>query len=116
MAVADAKVGATTLPEHHAGPGREHHLHHDRAYTITQADVDAGAVANTATATGRTPAGAADRPRRPRPPRRRPPPAATLTLVKTAGPPTDVNGNGRVDAGDTIAYTLRWSPTPARSR
>ena len=31
---------------------------------------------------------------------------ATLTLSKSAGPPTDVNANGRVDAGDTIAYSF----------
>ena len=29
-----------------------------------------------------------------------------LTLDKSAGPIVDVNGNGRVDAGDTIAYAF----------
>jgi uncharacterized repeat protein (TIGR01451 family) len=34
-----------------------------------------------------------------------------LTLVKHAGTPTDVNGNGITDAGDTIPYTFDLSNT-----
>ena len=34
------------------------------------------------------------------------PSAAALTLDKQAGTPVDVNGNGLVDAGDTIPYTF----------
>ena len=55
-------------------------------YTLTQADVDAGHVANTATATGTTPTGTASR----RPTRTDTPIAAgpAITLDKVAGTPT----------------------------
>src|SRR5690606_21743586 len=75
-------------------------------YTITPDDVIAGSVDNSATATG-TPPGS--------PPIESPPstttttttaPAPALTLVKTAGAPVDVNGNGITDAGDIIAYSF----------
>ena len=38
---------------------------------------------------------------------------STLTLVKTAGTPIDVNGDGRVDAGDRIPYSFAVTNTGA---
>ena len=74
-------------------------------YTVTQADVNAGGVTDSATATGTPPTGPAVT---------SPPSSAvldiptvpSLTLSKTADPPVDVNGNGVIDAGDTIAYSF----------
>ena len=37
----------------------------------------------------------------------------SITLDKSAGPVVDVNGNGRVDAGDTIDYTFLVTNTGA---
>ncbi|WP_344081139.1 DUF7507 domain-containing protein [Luedemannella helvata] len=72
-------------------------------YTVTQADADAGQVTNTAVASGTPPSGPAVTsapdhitltiPR-----------SAGLGLTKTAGQPTDANGDGRIDAGDTVSY------------
>lgn len=78
------------------------------AYAITQADVDAGTVSNEATVTAQSVAG---------------PATATddanvavvgtdaLTLLKSAAAIVDANGNGRTDAGDTIAYTFTVTNT-----
>ncbi|WP_431070875.1 DUF7507 domain-containing protein [Microbacterium phyllosphaerae] len=77
-------------------------------YVLTQDDVDAGIVRNTATVTAQSVAGSAE---------------GTddadvvvvgtdaLTLLKSAAAVLDVNGNGRTDAGDTIAYTFTVTNT-----
>ncbi|MGY4719286.1 DUF7507 domain-containing protein [Naumannella huperziae] len=78
-------------------------------HTLTQADIDAGGVENTATATGRTPNGAEvggdDTVSTPLPG------GPAVALDKQAGAVTDANGNGRVDAGDQIAYVFQISNT-----
>ena len=115
VAVADAKVGRDDLPDDDAGPRGEHHVHHAAPYVITQADVDAGSVANTATVSGRSPAGT----------------SVDLAGVLHLDPDLDDQhphpGQDRRDArptstataGSTRATgspTASPSPTPARSR
>src|SRR5690606_12615052 len=87
-------------------PGEEALCATTEPYTVTGADMAAGAVTNVATATGTDPDGdPVESPEdttsvattQPRP---------ALELVKTAGEPVDVDGDGEVDAGDTIAYTF----------
>lgn len=73
-------------------------------YAATQADVDAGAIRNSATAAASPPQGqplvrsastvtplAA---------------APAVTLTKTAAIPVDLDGNGRINAGDTVNYSF----------
>ena len=112
LAVVDPKVGATTCPTTALAPGATATCTTTAPYTITQADVDAGTVANTATVTGRNPAGATvtSNPSSTATPTST---TATLALTKTAGTPVDVNTNGRVDAGDRIGYTFGVTNTGA---
>jgi uncharacterized repeat protein (TIGR01451 family) len=78
------------------------------SYVVTQADVDAGSVANTATATGTDPNNttvtSTD--------------GVTVSAVQTASfsnvkssTVTDVNNDGLTDAGDTIAYAVTVTNT-----
>ncbi len=103
VTVNDPKVGAVTCPAGPLAVGATVTCTAD-AYTLSQEDVNAGEVLNTATATGTatglpnatdddsttTPVAA----------------APALTLEKTAGTPVDVNNSGLTDAGDTIAYSF----------
>ena len=110
VAVTDPKVGAVTCPVTTLDPTESTTC--TKTYTITQADVNSGAVVNTATATGTPPNGPAVQ----SPPDSTTTPTstvATLGLDKQAGTPVDVNGNGRVDAGDTIAYSFLVTNTGA---
>ncbi|MCW2755540.1 MAG: conserved repeat domain protein [Marmoricola sp.] len=110
VGVTDPKAGSVTCPVTAVAPGASTTCTADSPYVITQADVDAGTVDNTATSTGTPPTG---------PPVTSPPsstttpivPITTLSLVKHASTPLDVNGNGRTDAGDTIAYSFTLTNT-----
>ena len=101
VGITDVKVGAVTCPVTTLAPGATTTC--TATYTVTQADVDSGHVANTATASGTPPTGA--------------PVTATdstdttltsapaITLDKQAGAIADLDGNGQ-DAGDTILYSF----------
>ena len=112
VTVNDAKVGAVFCPVTTLQPGASTTCTAD--YTITQADVNTGAVANTATASGSPPTGPAVTSA----PSSTSTPTSTvrsIVLDKTAGTPVDVNANGRVDAGDTIAYSFLVTNTGAQT-
>ena len=114
IAITDAKVGATSCAATTLAPGASTTCTTTTAYTIIQADVDAGSVANTATATGANPSGTAvtSNSSSTATPTST---TGTLALTKTAGTPVDVNRNGRVDAGDTIAYSFAVTNTGAQT-
>ena len=93
-------VGAVSCPVTTLAPGASHDLHR-RRYTLTQADVDAGTVDNTATATGTPADRCRRRPRRTRP--STPIPADPTHHLGQAGR----DARRATPAGDTIDYTLR---------
>lgn len=75
------------------------------AYTVTQADLNIGSIDNTAFAAGTSPIGPvqsnSDSTTTPTPT-----PNPQLVLDKSATISGDVDGDGRADVGDTIAYTF----------
>ncbi|NBH06482.1 WD40 repeat domain-containing protein [Amycolatopsis sp. SID8362] len=107
VAVADPKVGPVTCPAASLAPGKSTQCS-ARPYVLTQSDVDAGKVDNTATATGKPPSGGPvtddDTATAPIPQ------VPGIALEKESGGITDVDGNGP-DAGDTIAYTFTVTNT-----
>ncbi|MFT3970801.1 MAG: LPXTG cell wall anchor domain-containing protein [Micropruina sp.] len=102
VSVSDPKVGAVDCPVDALAPQASTTC--TATYTLTQADVDAGEVVNTATATG-TPPGGGD-PVTPTDTVTTPIPSAPgMSLDKQAGVPSGNN------AGDTIAYTFLLTNT-----
>lgn len=109
VVVIDPRLTGLTAPPGPLAPGAIVHLSAD-PYTVTQADVDAGEVVNSAVARGNVPGG----PETTSPPDELvidgPPPAGAIELEKLASL-DDVNGNGFADAGEQIVYSFRIANT-----
>jgi uncharacterized repeat protein (TIGR01451 family) len=107
--VNDAKLPAVTCAATNLAPGLTTTC--TGIYTITQVDLDAGTVQNTAAVTGSSPDGTpADDTsgtdgNNDTPTDTALPQLGLIAIVKTASPVNDIDGNG-VDIDDTIAYTF----------
>ena len=104
LAVSDPKAGAVTCPVTTLAPGAQTTCTATAAYVITQADVDAGVVNNTATASAKNPGGSTvtSTPSSTSTPVNQ---VSSLQLTKSAAV-TDVNGDGKTDLGDKIAWSF----------
>lgn len=108
VTVRDPRVGPVTCPTGPLAPGASRTCS-TVTYALTQADVDAGSVLNTATAQGTTAAGpvvrdtdAVTTPIAGR---------AGIQLDKSVGRTVDANRTGREDAGDTLTYSFKVTNT-----
>jgi uncharacterized repeat protein (TIGR01451 family) len=112
LGIVDAKLGAVNCPVTTLAPAANTTC--TATYTLTQTDIDAGGVTNTATASAQDPKGASvsdisgsaignDTPTLTLIPR-----TSGLTLVKFPGVLTDIDGNG-ADQGDTLTYSFTVS-------
>jgi uncharacterized repeat protein (TIGR01451 family) len=81
-------------------------------YRVTQSDVDAGSIDNTAVATGTPPEAGAPVDSKPSSARVRATAAGALAITKAAHP-VDVNGDGRIGTGDRITWTITVTNTGA---
>ncbi|MGL5928057.1 MAG: DUF7507 domain-containing protein, partial [Dermatophilaceae bacterium] len=104
LAVEDPDAGTVTCPSTTLAPGASMTCRADEPYSPSLQDMDAGVVVNVATAVGTGPGGA--------PVRSEPSSTETpldqrpgLSLTKQAEV-TDVDGDGAVGLGDTIAWTF----------
>ena len=104
----DPTAGAISCPATTLAPGATTTCT-SSAHVVTQADVDAGSVTNTATAGGKDPHG---NPVTSSPASATTPIAQTSTvaLTKTASN-ADVNGDFKIDLGDTVTWRLRVKNT-----
>ena len=101
VAVDDAKVGAVTCPSPTLAVGATETCSADAVYTVTAADVTAGSVDNTATATGTSPTGA---PITSTPSTTTTPvtaPAPGISIVKSADP-----ASGTLEVGQEVTYNF----------
>ena len=107
VTVSDPKLGAITCPTGALVAGAQVSCT-QKTYTLSQADVDAGKVDNTATATGTPPAGPpvtdSDTVSTPVPK------LPALELDKTGSAINDNDANG-ADAGDTVTYGFKVTNT-----
>jgi uncharacterized repeat protein (TIGR01451 family) len=106
IAVSDAKAGSVTCQATTLAPGDSTTCVADNPYVVTTADESAGTVHNSATASGiptgetatvTSPAAVTDTPAA------APAPAIKLTKKATVN---DVDGDFRIDLGDTVAWTF----------
>ena len=126
IGVSDAMVAVQGGPLATLEPGAEDSTTFSAVYTLTQADIDAGGVTNTATATGTTPSGdpvtsVSDDPANPDdvdpdgdgnpsdPTVTTLAPDASMALLKVAV--LDDGGDGFADIGDTITYNFTVTNT-----
>ncbi|WP_420963660.1 DUF7507 domain-containing protein, partial [Brucella sp. IR073] len=85
-------------------PGQSFTFHLSGSYQPEQAEIDANLVINTATATGNTPSGT---PYRSDPDSERVPPDQTPGLsIDKIGKLNDLDGDNRIDLGETISYSF----------
>ncbi|GAB3158357.1 hypothetical protein GCM10027258_69350 [Amycolatopsis stemonae] len=91
-------------------PGQ--HVTCTSTYRVTQSDVDAGRIDNTAVASGTPPAGGPPAESAPASATVRVTAAAALAITKAARP-VDVNGDGVISAGDRIEWTVTVTNTGA---
>ncbi|NHA00872.1 hypothetical protein G5V59_15670 [Nocardioides sp. W3-2-3] len=109
LAVVDPLAGPVTCAATTLAPGASTTCTADAVHVITQADVDAGKVVNTATSKGEAPGGDPNDPSddvKSNPDTTTTPvqQVARLSLDKRVASVTDVNGNGLTDLGDEIQW------------
>ncbi|GAA4361157.1 DUF7507 domain-containing protein [Angustibacter luteus] len=109
IAVEDDTAGPVTCPVPTLVPSSSTTCRADRPHVISQADVDAGSVTNTATAIG-TPAGGAPVTSTPSSATVPLPDSPALQLTKQAQV-TDTNRDGVTNAGDTVRWTFQATNT-----